>query len=73
MIYLKRFLYILLVIILCILGMVLATLYVGLTPLGMIISFILTGDFTKYFIFGLNVGDYIVSINNKLERIFLNN
>jgi hypothetical protein len=73
MIYLKRFLYILLVSVLCTLGMVLATLYVGLIPLGMIISFILTGDFTKYFIFGLNVGDYTISINNKLERIFLNN
>ena len=73
MIYLKRFLYILLVSVLCILGMIIATLYVGLTPLGMIIAFILTGDFTKFFIFGLNLADYIVSINNKLERIFLNN
>ena len=52
--------------------MVIATLYVGFTPLGMIIAFCINRGFYKVFLlFGLNLADYIVSINSKLERILL--
>ena len=71
MTYLKRFLYILIMSILCILSMFIATLYVALLPIGMIISFILTEDFTRYFTPLTYLGEYLKSGDGKLEHIFL--
>lgn len=73
MIYLKRFLYIFIMSILCVLGMFITVLYVVLLPIGLIVSFILTEDFTRYFIPLEHLGEYLKSSDTKLERIFLNN
>lgn len=71
MIYLKRFLYLLITSILCILMIPITILYAVLLPIGMIISFILTEDFTRYFIPLEHLGEYLKSGDGKLERIFL--
>lgn len=71
MIYLKRFLYILIMSILCVLGMFIAIFYVALLPIGMIISFILTEDFTRYFAPLEYLGEYLTSGDGKLEDFFL--
>lgn len=71
MIYLKRFLYILIMSILCTLMIPITILYVVLLPIGMIISFILTEDFTRYFIPLEHLGEYLKSGDGKLESIFL--
>lgn len=71
MIYLKRFLYILIISILCTLMIPITILYVVLLPIGMIISFILTEDFTRYFIPLEHLGKYLKSGDGKLESIFL--
>lgn len=71
MIYLKRFLYLLITSILCILMIPIIILYVVLLPIGMIISFILTEDFTRYFIPLEHLGEYLKSGDGKLESIFL--
>lgn len=71
MIYLKRFLYIFTIIILYALMIPIAILYVVLLPIGMIISFILTEDFTRYFIPLEHLGEYLKSGDGKLEDIFL--
>lgn len=71
MIYLKRFLYLLITSILCILMIPIIILHVVLLPIGMIISFILTEDFTRYFIPLEHLGEYLKSGNGKLEDIFL--
>lgn len=71
MIYLKRFLYILIMSILCTLMIPITILYVVLLPIGMIISFILTEDFTRYFIPLEYLGEYLKSGDGKLESIFL--
>ena len=71
MIYLKRFLYLLITSILCILMILISILYVVLLPIGMIISFILTEDFTRYFIPLEHLGEYLKSGDGKLESIFL--
>ena len=71
MIYLKRFLYLLIVSILCTLMVFMAILYVLLLPIGMITSFILTEDFTRYFAPLTRLEGYLKSCDGKLERILL--
>lgn len=71
MIYLKRFLYILINSILYILILSITLLYLGFIPLGMIISFILTEDFTRFFSPLTKLEEYIKFIDDKLEYIFL--
>jgi uncharacterized membrane protein YbhN (UPF0104 family) len=71
MIYLKRFLYILVISILYILVICAIFLYLGLAPVGMIISFILTEDFTNFFYLLPESEKYIIFITDKLESIFL--
>ena len=71
MIYLKRFLYILINSILYILILSTTLLYLGLIPIGMIISFILTEDFTRFFIPLTKFEEYTKFIDDKLEYIFL--
>jgi hypothetical protein len=71
MIYLKRFLYILINSILYILILSTTLLYLGLIPIGMIISFILTEDFTRFFIPLTKLEEYTKFIDDKLEYIFL--
>lgn len=71
MIYLKRFLYIFTIIILYILTFVITLLYLVLIPLGMIISFVLTEDITRYFNYLVKLEEYLTFINDKLESIFL--
>jgi hypothetical protein len=71
MIYLKRFLYILIIIILYTFTFFITLLYILLIPIGMIISFILTEDFTNCFIPFVNLEGYLTLITDKLESIFL--
>ena len=71
MIYLKRFLYIFTVIILYTLMIPITILYIVFIPFGMIISFILTEDFTRYFNPLAKLEELFAIINDKLERIFL--
>lgn len=71
MIYLKRFLYMLIISISYILIMSITLLYLSLTPIGMIISFILTEDFTRFFIPVTHLEKYLMFIADKLEYIFL--
>lgn len=71
MIYLKRFLYILLISIFYILAICATFLYLGFAPVGMIISFILTEDFTKFFYLLVESEKYIILFTDKLESIFL--
>lgn len=71
MIYLKRFLYILVISILYILVTCVIFLYLGFAPVGMIISFILTEDFTNFFDLLPESEKYIIFITDKLESIFL--
>lgn len=72
MIYLKRFLYTLITIILCILVFFITSLHLALAVVGMIVSFIVTGDSTRYFDLLTRLEEYIHFIDNKLERVFLN-
>lgn len=46
-------------------------LYLGFAPVGMIISFILTEDFTNFFYLLVESEKYIILITDKLESIFL--
>ena len=71
MIYLKRFLYIFTIIILYILTFVITLLYLVLIPLGMIISFVLTEDITRYFNHLAKLEEYLTFIDDKLEYFFL--
>ena len=71
MIYLKRFLYIFTIIILYALTFFVTLLYLLFVPIGMIISFIVTEDFTNCFIPFVNLEGYITFITDKLESIFL--
>lgn len=71
MIYLKRFLYILIIIILYTLTFFVTLLYLGFIPIGMIISFIIAEDFTRFFNPLSHVERYITFITDKLESIFL--
>lgn len=71
MIYLKRFSYILVISIFYILMTFVAFLYLGFTPIGMIISFILTEDFTRYFNPLIKLEEYVSSTSDKLEHILL--
>ena len=71
MIYLKRFLYTLISIILSTLMLSITLLYLGLTPIGIIISFILTEDFTRFFMPLTELESYTKFIDDKLESIFL--
>lgn len=71
MIYLKRFLYLLIVSILCIVMVFMVILFAVFLPIGMIISFILTEDFTRYFTPLIHLEKYLKSYNGKLENIFL--
>lgn len=71
MIYLKRFLYILIMSILCVLGIFISIFYVAFLPIGMIISFILTEDFTRYFAPLEYLEKYLKSGDGKLEDFFL--
>ena len=71
MIYLKRFLYFIIISILYILIIFIGFLYLGFTPIGMIISFVLTEDFTRFFMLLPELERYIKFINDKLEYIFL--
>lgn len=73
MIYLKRFLYIFTISISYTSVISIGLLYMGLMPIGMIISFILTEEFTRFFDPLINFEKYLLSINDKLEDIFLNN
>lgn len=73
MIYLKRFLYLLSVIIVYILALSITFLYIVIAPIGLIISFLITEDCTKYFDPLQNVDCYIVNILYKLKDIFLDN
>lgn len=71
MIYLKRFLYILVLSILYILTFSITLLYVLLIPIGIVISFILTGEHTRFFTPLANLEEYLTFIDDKLEYIFL--
>lgn len=71
MIYLKRFLYILIISIFYTLITLATFLYLGFTPIGLIISFILTEDFTNFFYLLTKLEKYIKFISDKLEYIFL--
>ena len=71
MIYLKRFLYILIISILYTLTVAATLLYLALMPIGIIISFILTEDFTRFFVPITHLEEYLMFINDKLESIFL--
>lgn len=71
MIYLKRFLYIFTVIILYTLMIPITILYIVFIPFGMIISFILTEDFTRYFNPLAKLEELFTFITDKLEAIFL--
>ena len=72
MIYLKRFLYILTISILYILTLLVTLLYLVLMPIGMIISFILTEDFIRFFVPLTHLEEYLMFIDNKLEHVLLN-
>jgi hypothetical protein len=48
-------------------------LYIAIAPIGLIISFLITEDCTKYFDPLQNVDCYIVTILYKLKDIFLDN
>ena len=71
MIYLKRFLYLLITSILYSLTIPIAILYVVFIPLGLTISFISAGEFTKYFAPLVHLEEYLEFIDDKLEYIFL--
>lgn len=71
MTYLKRFLYILTIIILYALTFFITLLYVVFIPIGMIISFIVTEDLTGFFIPVTKFGECVTFIEDKLESIFL--
>lgn len=71
MIYLKRFLYIFTIIILCILLMPIHILCLVFIPIGMIISFVLTEDPTRYFNYFEKLEELFSIIDDKLESIFL--
>ena len=71
MIYLKRFLYILIISILYMLIFSVTFLYLILTPIGIIISFVITEEFTRYFNPLTYLEEYLAFIDNKLEDFFL--
>lgn len=71
MIYLKRFLFIFIMSILYTLTFFVILLYLLFMPIGMIISFIIAEDFTKFFNLLLHLEKYMTFITNKLESIFL--
>ena len=71
MIYLKRFLYIFTMIILFTLMIPIIIIYIVFIPIGMIISFILSEDFTKYFNPLVKLETNLTFIFDKLENIFL--
>ena len=71
MIYLKRFLYIFTIIILYALMMPITILYIVFIPFGMIISFVLTEDSTRYFNYFEKLEKLFAIIDDKLENIFL--
>ena len=71
MIYLKRFLYIVTMIILYTLIIPITILYIVFIPFGMIISFILTEDFTRYFNPLAKLEEHLTLITDKLEAFFL--
>lgn len=71
MIYLKRFLYPFIMIILDTLVFFIVALHLVLTPIGILISFILTGDHTRYFISLTKFEEYTKFIDDKVESIFL--
>lgn len=71
MIYLKRFLYIFTMIILFILMIPIHILCLVFIPIGMIISFVLTEDSTKYFNYFEKSQELFEIIDYKLKSIFL--
>lgn len=71
MIYLKRFLYIFTMIIVFTLMMPITILYIVFIPFGMIISFVLTEDSTRYFNYFEKLEELFSIIDDKLESIFL--
>ena len=71
MIYLKRFLYILTIIILYTLMIPITILYIVFIPFGMIISFVLIEDFTRYFNPLAKLEERLTFISDKLEAFFL--
>jgi hypothetical protein len=71
MIYLKRLLYLLTIGILFILMMPIHILCLVFIPIGIIISFVLTEDFTRYFNYYEKLEELFAIIDNKLEYIFL--
>ena len=71
MIYLKRFLYVFTIIILFILTMPINILGLVFIPIGTIISFVLTEDFTRYFNYFEKLEELFEIIDDKLENIFL--
>lgn len=71
MIYLKRFLYIFTIIISGILMMPIHILCLVFIPIGMIISFVLTENPTRYFNYFEKLEELFSIIDDKLEYIFL--
>lgn len=71
MIYLKRFLYIFTIIILFALMMPIDILCLVFIPIGTIISFVLTEDFTRYFNYFEKLEELFAIIDDKLKSIFL--
>jgi hypothetical protein len=71
MIYLKRFLYIFTIVILYTLMIPIIILYIVFIPFGMIISFVLTEDSTRYFNYFEKLEELFAIIDDKLESIFL--
>ena len=71
MIYLKRFLYIFTMIIVFTLMMPIQILCLVFIPIGMVISFVLTEDSTRYFNYFEKLEELFSIIDDKLENIFL--
>lgn len=71
MIYLKRFLYLLTISILFTLIMPINILGLVFIPIGTIISFVLTEDFTRYFNYFEKLEDLFAIMDYKLKSIFL--
>ncbi len=71
MVYLKRFLYILTIVILYTLMIPITILYIVFIPFGMIISFVLTEDIVRYFNPLAKVEERISFVDDKLESFFL--
>lgn len=68
MIYLKRFLYLFLITIIYLIGLIITLTLIFVIPIGILISFIVTGKFGQYFDIIMKHGDSVENIIDKLEE-----